>query len=47
MGSQFICNLDAAEQGKEEDTWQNHISKATNGNPFLYERACTYGYGRG
>ena len=46
----FICTFGAAEQGKEEDTWQNRLSKATNGNPLLlrsYRYACTNGYGRG
>ena len=46
----FICTLGAAEQGKEKITWQNHLSKATNGNPLLlrfYQCACTKGYNRG
>ena len=46
----FICLLCAAKQGKEEDTWQNYLSKATNGNPLLlrfYKCARTDGYDKG
>ena len=47
---EFIRILGAAEQDKEEDAWQNYLSKATNGNPLLlwcFRRARTIGYNKG
>lgn len=46
----YICMIMAAKEGEEKLTWDNHLSKTTNGNPLLlqcYEHASLKGLNMG